>query len=100
VCAEIEQQFPRVADVACDFAAAASGPLDHIYSRIGLVNGGFFPEVCACLCVFGGRLSCSPMYPPHTLSAPCAQGWGDLGIVNLEEDIKIMQAWPPPGLKV
>ena len=57
--------------LSCHAAAAASGPVDHIYSRIGLVSGAFFPK-----------------------------GWGNLGVVNLAEDLKHMQSWPPPGLKV
>ena len=24
------------------------------------------------------------------------KGWGDLGVVNFEEDAKLFQSWPPP----
>lgn len=52
-------------------AAATGRPVDQLYSRIGLITGNFFPK-----------------------------GWGDLRVVNLEEDLTHMQTWPPAGVKV
>ncbi|GAX77241.1 hypothetical protein CEUSTIGMA_g4688.t1 [Chlamydomonas eustigma] len=46
-------------------------PLDHLYSRISALNGPFFP-----------------------------QGWGDLSVVQFEEDAAALTAWPPPDLKI
>ncbi|GFH16315.1 uncharacterized protein HaLaN_12709 [Haematococcus lacustris] len=52
-------------------AAATGRPVDELYCRLGYLNGYFFP-----------------------------QGWGDLRVVNLEEDLKLLSTWPPPGIKV
>lgn len=50
---------------------AAGRPLDHLYSRLGSIHvGPFFPG-----------------------------GWGDLGVVDFEQDVKAMRATPEP-LKV
>eukprot|EP00882_Tetradesmus_deserticola_P020032 GHRQ01021586.1.p1 GENE.GHRQ01021586.1~~GHRQ01021586.1.p1 ORF type:complete len:167 (+),score=20.66 GHRQ01021586.1:387-887(+) len=51
----------------------AGKPLDLLYSRLGGLNGRFFP-----------------------------QGWGNLGIVNLKEDIDLIKqgAWASEGIKV
>lgn len=46
-------------------------PLDLLYSRLGGINGRFFPT-----------------------------GWGNLGVVNLQEDIDLIKDWPPQGIKV
>jgi hypothetical protein len=55
------------------FLGYAGKPLDLLYSRIGGLNGRFFP-----------------------------QGWGNLGIVNLKEDIDLIKhgAWASDGIKV
>lgn len=53
------------------FLGYTGRPLDLLYSRIGGLNGRFFPR-----------------------------GWGNLGIVNLKEDIDLIKQWPPQGLKV
>ncbi len=42
-------------------SAAAGGPVDRLYSRLGSLNGPFFPA-----------------------------GWGDLAIVNYSEDAKYL----------
>lgn len=46
-------------------------PLDLLYSRLGGINGRFFPT-----------------------------GWGNLGVVNLQEDIDHIKNWPPQDIKV
>lgn len=46
-------------------------PLDLLYSRLGGLNGRFFPT-----------------------------GWGNLSIVNLQEDLEHIKNWPPEGIKV
>lgn len=51
--------------------SALGRPLDLLYSRIGGFNGRFFPA-----------------------------GWGNLGIVNLQEDIERIKDWPPEDIKV
>jgi hypothetical protein len=55
------------------FLGYAGKPLDLLYSRLGGLNGRFFP-----------------------------QGWGNLGIVNLKEDIDLIKqgAWASEGIKV
>lgn len=55
------------------FLGYAGKPLDLLYSRIGGLNGRFFPD-----------------------------GWGNLGIVNLKEDIDLIKqgAWASEGIKV
>lgn len=52
-------------------AACAGKGLDNLYARFGGLSGAFFPH-----------------------------GWGDLGVVNFEEDLKLIQTWPPADLKV
>ena len=57
---------------AADVLQSALGrPLDLLYSRLGGFNGRFFPT-----------------------------GWGNLGIVNLQEDVEHIKNWPPKGIKV
>ncbi|GIL81836.1 hypothetical protein Vretimale_1426 [Volvox reticuliferus] len=52
-------------------AAASAGPLDHFYARIGALNGPFFPA-----------------------------GWGNLSVVNYEEDLRHLIAGPPSNIKL
>ena len=59
--------FPSLAHV---LSAAAGAPLDHLYSRIGSINGPFFPG-----------------------------GWGNLGIVNYEEDLQHLLDVQPGAMK-
>ena len=57
---------------ASKLLTSLSGPaLDHLYSRLASVNGPYFPD-----------------------------GWGDLGVVQFEEDVASITAWPPPELNV
>ncbi|KAG2425973.1 hypothetical protein HXX76_013344 [Chlamydomonas incerta] len=52
--------------------AASSGPaLDHLYARIGALNGPFFPR-----------------------------GWGNLSVVNYDEDLKHLVAAPPASIRL
>ena len=58
--------------VASRILAKLSGQtLDHLYSRLAALNGPYFPD-----------------------------GWGDLSVVQFEEDVAAITAWPPPSLKV
>jgi hypothetical protein len=45
--------------------------LDLLWSRLGGLNGKFFEA-----------------------------GWGNLGIVNLQEDLEIIKQWPPQDMQV
>lgn len=67
--------LPKLAGIlssATDRVPASLGaPLDHLYSRLGSFNGMFFEG-----------------------------GWGDLGIVNYEEDLKHLQDLGPSFMKV
>jgi hypothetical protein len=49
----------------------AGRPLDLLYSRLGGLNGSFFRD-----------------------------GWGNLGIVDLQQDVEIVSQWPPAELQV
>ncbi|GLC41459.1 hypothetical protein PLESTM_001198100 [Pleodorina starrii] len=51
--------------------AASAGPLDNFYARIGALNGPFFPA-----------------------------GWGNLSVVNYEEDLQHLIAGPPSNIKL
>jgi hypothetical protein len=51
-------------------AALAGAPLDLAYARLGGTTGPFF-----------------------------ADGWGDLGVVNFEQDLALIRTWPPQELK-
>eukprot|EP00798_Chlamydomonas_sp_ICE-L_P025352 gene25352-11012_t len=52
-------------------AGSVSRPLDHLYASLGAMQGQFFPL-----------------------------GWGDLRVVDFQEDVKTIQTWPPPTLKI
>ena len=52
-------------------SVAGGRPLDELYSKISSINGHFFPK-----------------------------GWGNLRVVNYEEDLKYILQWPPVGIKV
>ncbi|WIA35890.1 hypothetical protein OEZ86_004271 [Tetradesmus obliquus] len=64
---------PAINALLQHFLGYAGKPLDLLYSRIGGLNGRFFPD-----------------------------GWGNLGIVNLKEDIDLIKqgAWASEGIKV
>eukprot|EP00197_Chlamydomonas_leiostraca_P007037 CAMPEP_0202860166 /NCGR_PEP_ID=MMETSP1391-20130828/1990_1 /ASSEMBLY_ACC=CAM_ASM_000867 /TAXON_ID=1034604 /ORGANISM="Chlamydomonas leiostraca, Strain SAG 11-49" /LENGTH=577 /DNA_ID=CAMNT_0049539305 /DNA_START=86 /DNA_END=1816 /DNA_ORIENTATION=- len=62
---------PNLETSLSQLIAATGRPVDNLYSRIGFVTGDFFPK-----------------------------GWGDLGVVNFEEDLKLIQDWPPVGIKL
>ncbi|GFR48319.1 hypothetical protein Agub_g10201 [Astrephomene gubernaculifera] len=51
--------------------AASAAPLDHLYARIGALNGPFFPA-----------------------------GWGNLSVVNYEEDLRHLIQGPPSSIKL
>jgi hypothetical protein len=52
-------------------ASCAGRPVDILYSKLGGLIGPFVPG-----------------------------GWGNLGVVNFTEDVKLIQdSWPPPELK-
>eukprot|EP00198_Chlamydomonas_reinhardtii_P012300 XP_001701637.1 predicted protein [Chlamydomonas reinhardtii] len=51
--------------------AASSGALDHMYARIGALNGPFFPR-----------------------------GWGNLSVVNYDEDLRHLVAGPPAAIRL
>jgi len=51
-------------------AALAGAPLDLAYARLGGTTGPFF-----------------------------ADGWGDLNVVNFEQDLALIRTWPPQELK-
>ena len=39
--------------------------------------------------------------PVNELNGPYfPDGWGDLSVVQFEEDVAAITAWPPPSLKV
>lgn len=64
--------FNAIMQKASKLLTSLSGPaLDHLYSRLASVNGPYFPD-----------------------------GWGDLGVVQFEEDVASITAWPPPELNV
>lgn len=52
-------------------AEAVPRVLDLLWSRLGGLNGKFFEA-----------------------------GWGNLGIVNLQEDLEIIKQWPPQDMQV
>jgi hypothetical protein len=60
-----------LANVTSATAAASAAPLDHFYARIGALNGPFFPA-----------------------------GWGNLSVVNYEEDLRHLIAGPASNMKV
>lgn len=51
--------------------AAAGRPLDLLYSRLGGLNGRFFPA-----------------------------GWGNLSLIDLAADVELMKSWPPQDLQI
>ncbi len=51
-------------------SAVAARPLDHLYSRLAALNGSYFPA-----------------------------GWGDLRVVQWEQDLECITAWPPKDLQ-
>ncbi|GLI69895.1 hypothetical protein VaNZ11_014551 [Volvox africanus] len=60
-----------LSNLASATAAASAGPLDHFYARIGALNGPFFPA-----------------------------GWGNLSVINYEEDLRHLIAGPPSSIKL
>ncbi|KAG2499676.1 hypothetical protein HYH03_002611 [Edaphochlamys debaryana] len=60
-----------LSSLAAHTASASGPPLDHFYARVGAFNGPFFP-----------------------------QGWGNLSVVNFEEDLRLLIAGPPSTIRL
>ena len=61
----------RLVQLSGMLLSLAGRPLDLLYSRLGGLNGPFFRD-----------------------------GWGNLGIVDLQQDVEIVSQWPPSDLQV